>query len=316
MKRMIMVLMVCLLTACCMAGCGGNQKNDSSSAGSDTSAVSADSAAEDSQKDDSTAKDDSKNTSETSKDKTSQEGSQTQESSSKNSQTEQNSQTEKSDTETSVASNGGEEDSDMVITIDGDQSGITIDEDGNITIDPDVLVSGDDSEEPPENSENDVDDDGSEFLDLSYQMTYLSPEGFSGAASLPKAYYITSAAELSDFIENNSKTYSLAVDHTDNSYIEPISFVTKTKDMDSTYFETSDALIVVTAYAKGDDCDLGSVVVKDNEATVEIWAQKPASASDTGYACIMVNIEKNALKDKTITAFVNAEAFAEDGEEA
>ena len=104
------------------------------------------------------------------------------------------------------------------------------------------------------------------------------------------------------------------VDYTDNNYIEKISFVTKAKDLNADYFDTNDALIVVSSYDKSDDCDLGTIAVKDNTATVEIWTQTPASAEQTGYICFVVNIAKGTLKDKTITAFTNGDFLSEEDE--
>ncbi len=319
MKRKIALLLTCILAAGLIAGCG------SSSSGTNNSAVSAGSNTSDTANaSDTSNTSDTSDTAKTSSASDTSAAADTSETAapsdtsadskpSAESKTESN--PERSGTEQSNTSSPSSHPATESSTEDipqGSQPGITIDEDGNIIIDPDIIDMDDESE--PEESEEMDKRDESDFLDLSYQMTYLSPTGFSAGTQLPAAYYITSPAELSDFIDNNNKTYSLDVDYTDNNYIEKISFVTKAKDLNADYFDTNDALIVVSSYDKSDDCDLGTIAVKDNTATVEIWTQTPASAEQTGYICFVVNIAKGTLKDKTITAFTNGDFLSEEDE--
>ncbi len=315
MKRTIAVLLTCLLTASLVSGCGSSQKNNSSSNASAASAVSGDSA----------ASSESAGSSDTSASSGSSAASDSHVSS------EPQNSSEKSDTSRSTENTSGNTESaspdssqtqtSSETSAETSQPGISIDENGNITIDPNQLDISDfeeDSDEDSQDTENSEDHENGEntgFVDLSYQMTYLSPEGFANDSALPAAYYITSPAEFSDFLENNSKAYSLNVAYTDNANVDKISFADKTKDMDEGYFSMNDALIVVSVYSRSDDCDLGSVTIKDNTALVEVWTQEPASAQDKGYVCFVVNMEKGILKDKNITTVMNTTYLDEDGEE-
>lgn len=305
MKRTIALLLTCLLTASLLSGCGSSQSSGTSSAASDTASTSAaDSTAADTS--DNSKADNSTTTSDTTK-------------ASNTADVSSASQPDKT-SDTSQDTDGQETSVDDTsdTTPDTSQPGIIIDEDGNIIIDP-TEFSFDESDEDSEPDDEDPDDEqpddgGSDFLDLSYQMTYLSPEGFTTGTTLPAAYYITSAAELSDFVENNTKTYSLDVPYTNDDYIEKIAFTAKIKDMDDSYFSVYDSLIVVAAYNKDDDCDLGSISIQDDAAIVEIWAEPISSADKQGYICFVVNLEKGILNGKTIAPIVTS-ALLDNGEE-
>ena len=308
MKRTIAILLTCLLSTALLAGCGSSSNSDSTSKASDTSSVSTDSTTSDTSADNSTVP--SQTSAETPK---TSEGSDSPNTSAVSDTADPSQETQPSKSSEPSADTSADN------TAEDSQSGITIGEDGNIIIDPNALNSGEwqedsDTEEPSDTpaEESTPDDSGSSFLDLSYQMTYLSPAGFNNSVTLPATYYITSAAELNDFVENNKKTFSLDVPYTNDNYIEKIAFTSKIADMDNDYFSVYDTLIVVSAYNKDDECDLGSIILKGNDAQVEIWTSDIPSADKTGYICFVVNMEKGTLKGKNIVPTVTNALSEED----
>ena len=345
MKRKLSVLLACIIMSCMAAGCQNSSKTDESSAASAESAASDTSAAskagDDTSKTSAASKagDDTSETSAASK--TDGDTSKSADTSKADGDTSKSADTSKaadtsktdgsasaadtsdtgstaqdSDTDVPVEESPEGGDGDVSFTIEGD--GISIDEDGNITIDP-TQFSGltEDSGDSGDTGDDggDVEEPGADDLFANgYQMIQLSPDGFTDGTTLPACYLITSAAELSDFIKNNSKVYSLDKEHTDDESMMSMSFKNETKDMTDEFFKDADILVVVSDYAKGTDGDLGNAVVTDKDAKIEVWAEKPATSAERGYICFIAAVNKDSLKGKTLSAWVNADYLkAEEG---
>ena len=294
MKQKAALIISCLLLLSAAAGCNSSQKTEESSAAS--AAVSEVSSNEDkTESRSSSAAENSGNASET----TSDSG----ESSTSN-RTSQTSQSSASDSSTVVQTS---------------QKGVTIDEDGNITIDPDAFEDGDDVIEivEPDSSEDESTaeaDGNSTYMDLSYQIGYIPPTNITSDIKLPAVYSITSEEELKDFISKNNTVYSLNEPYSEDPNMDKLSFRNRADDLEPNYFTQNDMMIVITPYAKSSECDLGNVVVKDNTIDVEIWAQQPKNADDTGYVCLLVNMEKGVMNGKTLHPFINSDYISEEEE--
>ncbi len=283
MKRKLALLLSCIIIAAAASGCNSSKNNsDASGADAQNSAVS-ETAASDSGKDKASEVSDSKSNT-----------------------------PEASD---SGDSSGTDEPS-GTITI--DESGVSIDEDGNIIIDIDDIsdwsdVDGDDIDDT---GDEPVDDEKSAVLnELSYQMIYLAPDGFSADDKLPAAFCITSADELNDFISANTAAYSLATEHTNDDYINKTSFVNETKDMDETYFKATDICVVVCSYKNGTECDIGDIYEKDGDIHIELCLEEPTVMDAASYVLFIIPAQKDTYKGKNLKTDISAIIFDNEDEE-
>ena len=288
MKRKIGIILVCLLLAGSVTGCAGQKNGDDGSAQSDSTQTES-------------------NASQTTsgEEKTSDE-----------SKTESTaSQTEKSTDGT--GSELPDPVSDIVIDIDGDgegDPGISIDEDGNITIDPEQFSGWD---EDPDGDGEDTDEPENPLAEIQYMLISLSPEGFGTGFDKPAAYTITNEDELAKFMNDNETKYSLSKTSGDSEgEFYTGSFKDATSDATADFFEGYDMLVLVTPYSKGGSVDLGDLYADENgNINAVIWAQQPANEKDKGYACLVVEVTKGALNGKAVNAVVDPNAYTEDAEE-
>lgn len=274
MKRKLALLLSCLLIASFASGCNSSKSNNETSNSESAASSASDTASE-------------------SKDKTS--GSSSDETSSES--TENESKTESSEPSTQI-------------TI--DESGVSIDENGNIVIDIDDISdwSDLDDDEDPE-----ISDGRSAVLEeLSYQMIYLAPDGFTTGDKLPATYCITSEDELKSFISTNTKSYSLTTEHTNDDYINKTSFVNETKDMDDAYFNSNDILVVVTSYKKDTECDIGEIYEKDGVINIDLSIEEPAFTDAAAYVTFIIPSPKGTFEGKKINTVINPIVY-EDQEE-
>lgn len=263
MKKTVTLLLSCLLLACTAAGCGSKSNNQQSSAGS----PSAESSAQNS------------GAAEASPDST----------------TESTPADENTDSSAESALSEETDDTEEDPT-DSGSGGITIDEDGNITIDPTQIDDWNDPDEPGETVQN-------QYLINGYQVLYLSPEHFGADSQLPAAYVLKSSKEREEFINTYGTSYSLTTSYSDNEQVNKSSFTEITNNMDESYFESFDALIVVAAYSKSKSPDVDMEDINEEGSTVRITflSEEPSDASDTGYLCWVVPAPKNALSEKQIS---------------
>ena len=251
MKRKIALLLACLLIAATATGCISSKKDtdNAQSAASDNSSASSpadesgstNSAAETAEGSDASNDGGASSTDTSSKDTSSKDASSKTENSDKTSDTEKNS------------------------VVETDTSGVTVDDDGNIIIDIDEISEWkedtDDSEDSADEPDDPEENNGRKpmFNDMSYQMIYLAPGGFTDGSALPTYAVITSAKELQDFINTNKTAYSLDIEHTDDNYITKMSFVNETSHMNDDFFNGTEVLVTVAAYKKGTECDIGDI---------------------------------------------------------
>ena len=298
MKRKLAAVLVCLMLVSASAGCGSKKTENSSS--DQSSAQSA-------------ASGESKNAADEGKTSEESKGGE-------NAASAENSSLGSSTpvTQTSNEGEGSElpdPESDIIIDIDGDgegDQGISIDEEGNITIDPDQF-SGWEEDTGDEDGEEDVEGESDEILSQ-YQGLVLSPEGFGSGFDKPVAYVITSEDELAGFIKDNDATYSLTKEYEGaEGYFIPSSFKSETSDATADYFEAVDMLVVVTPYSKSNEIDLAEITTDENGTVkVIIWAQKPKDANDKGYVCFIAEVAKDSLKGKTVTAVIDPDIIRYD----
>lgn len=276
MKRKLAIFLYCILIAALASGCNSSKKNNDTS-GSDSTA--------------SSVSDSKDNTSGASSDE-------------KSSETSEKGPSEKESTDASTEPS-------TQITI--DESGVSIDEDGNIIIDIDDISDWsdlDDDEDPV------IDDGRSTVLeDLSYQMIYLAPDGFTTGDKLPATYCITSEDELKTFISENTKNYSLDTEHTNDDYINKTSFVNETKNMDEIYFTTNDILVVVTSYKMGTECDIGEIYEKDGVINLDLNTEEPGFTDSVAYVTFIVPSQKGTFAGKKINTRIVPLIFDEEPEE-
>ena len=291
MKKKLPVLLALIILSCMAAGCNSSDKNNDQSTASAASISSGSSAG-----------------SEVGNDTSESDGSEAKDDASKDSGSSSNPENTSSGQEESAVESGSEDtEGDLSYVIEGD--GVSIDENGNITIDPDQIsgLTEDSGSEGDDGTSDDLFADG-------YQIIQLSPEGFKDGSSLPSCNLITSAQELSDYIKNNSTEYSLEKKYSDNADLIEMSFAEQTKDMDADFFKENDVLVIVTECAKGADCDIGNTALSDKEVKIELWAPKAEKAEDKGYSCFIAAVTKDTFKGKTISAWANSEMpTAEEG---
>ena len=284
MKKNIAVILACLMLAGSAAGCAG-QKN-----GEDSSAQSAASQTESVASQTASGEEKTPNDSGT--------------------------ESAASQTETSAADDSSElpdPGSDIVIDIDGDGSGdpgVSIDEDGNIIIDPEQFSGWE--EDPDDGDEPEAPEDP--LSEIQYMLISLAPDGFGTGFDKPAAYTVTSEDELAKFVKDNEAKFSLSKTNGDSGddFFKG-SFKDATADSTADFFEGYDMIILVTPYSKSGSVDLGDISADESgDLNAVIWTQLPADDSDKGYACIIVEIAKGAVKDKKVNVTVDPNAYIDD----
>ncbi len=289
MKRKLAVILACLMFSAAFAGCA-SQNNETSSTESNSAVSSASSS-------------DSRN-----------EGS----ADSKESGVSQISSADDNSDEQVQSDAENTDESGLVIDIGDDNPGISIDEEGNITIDPEQLSGWD--EDPDGGEEGDEGDEGgedgtqSQYAEVMYQTIGLSPDGFGADFDKPVAYGVTSEEQLRKFIADNDAKYSLTKTYSGGSEdMISTSFENETAEMNSDFFEICDVMIVVAPYSKSGEIDLGDISEQESgNVKAVIWAQNPTDNSDKGYACMIITLQKDAIKGKTVSAEIDPNAYIQE----
>ena len=287
MKRKLGIILACMLLACLVTGCASQNNSDNGSSQSNTSQTSG------------------------AESQTASGGEKTSDAGKTESAASQN---EKSTDET--GSELPDPDSDIIIDIDGDgegDPGVSIDEDGNITIDPEQFSGW----EEDSDGDGEIEEPDDPLSEIQYMLLALSPDGFGTGLDKPAAYTITSEEELSKFIQDNDAKYSLSKEYgdSDGDFVVT-SFKAATADSTADFFEGTDMLVIVTPYSKNGFVDLGDLYADENGSiNAVIWAEEPKDANDKAYACLIVEVSKDALKGKTVNAVIDPNAYMEEPEE-
>ena len=286
MKKTISALLICSLLALSLAGCSGNSKEPSSA----ESAASQSSVQQTSEE--------ASNTSET----TESTQSPVAESSVKSEQpSSENAESTASKEESSEGQ--GPEDGDLVIDESGNEIVLNEDElsdflieleEGSMEFTSDGLEQ---AEEHPTVSYNPVNIKDSNADTKSIDM------------SSPQFYVLTNEQELNDFMTKYDKQYSLS--QSDSG----ITFKEYVETLDDNYFEFSTLIAIPAKYDKDSEPDIGMITVDDNNYTVEVYVQKPASEAQTDCVCFALNAYKSDLGDRKVVLDIMTEnMFVDEGE--
>ena len=141
----------------------------------------------------------------------------------------------------------------------------------------------------------------SPFADITY--TSFSVDGLKkeSGAKLPACFIIKSKAELDDFIEKNENEYmlssailSVANGGESNQNFRAYASANYNDDM----FNSSDLMIVIAAFLKEEEADLGDIAVEGNKVTVDLWGSEPDSGNEQQFILYSVTYKKGITDGK------------------
>lgn len=177
-----------------------------------------------------------------------------------------------------------------------------------------------------ENSEKASTDQSSEnespFIDITYTSFDLEGLQKGTSAKLPASYIITSKSELEDFLTKNESEYILsrAMLSVANGAESNQNFLTySSANYNDEMFKSSDLMLVMAAFNKSEEIDLGDISIDGNNLKIELWGAEPGSDSEQQFVMYSIPYKKGMANGKEIsfryTGEITAEGEEEGGEE-
>lgn len=181
------------------------------------------------------------------------------------------------------------------------------------------------TESSAENSDTSSTEQSSEnespFIDITYTSFDLEGLQKGTSAKLPACFIITSKSELDDFLTKNDSEYilnrgmlSAANGAESNQNFLTYSSANYTEEM----FKNSDIMLVMAAFNKDEEADLGDISIDGDKVNIELWGAEPGD-NEQKFILYAITYKKGTIKDKEpafrYTGEMNTSGEEEGGEE-